>query len=293
MAKNFLDRAERKLSVLNTLFIRQGRPRLAPDAPEIDITFSGADILDSMRDAGDKIFKGFCPGTSVLIKISLNSPNPYPASTSREMLESVISCLKDKGVNEICVADSAGMMHLPTRKVMKEKGLSFLKRYDVRLSVFDYGPWINIPVNGIYFKNIILPQSIHNFDRFINLSNLKSHWSAGFTSAAKSLVGLMHPGQRSALHRDHLLERITEISLAVIPDINIIDARKIFVDGGPDEGKKVEADTIFVNNDLMKIDLKAYSLLVKKQAEHRINLLDPDPLNNMFFKHFMRIRDLG
>ena len=291
--KNIFDRIERKLIIKNTFFIKRGAPRLQKSDNIIDLSFSGEDPLSEMDDSSDKIFKNFDSSTSVLIKVSLNSPNPYPASTSKKMLESIVCSLKDIGVKKICVGDSSGLAHLPTRKVIRKKGFYFLKKYGASMTVFDYGGWVNIPVDGIYFKNIILSKSIYKYDRIINLSNLKSHWSAGFTFSTKSLVGLMHPCQRRILHKDHLEERIAELSMAVEPDINIIDGRKIFVDGGPDNGKVTEANTIFVNSDLMEGDLKSYDLLLRFKKKHGFKDLDENPYNNKFFKHFHKIRSLN
>lgn len=290
--KNLLDRIERKLIVANTFFIEKGVPRIPEHGGEIDLSFSGMDPVSMMDGSSKKIFAGFDSSTSVLIKISINSPNPYPATTSREMLESVLRSLRDLGVKKICVGDCSGLVHLPTRKVIRKKGFDFLKKYGARVSVFDYGGWVSIPVNGIYFKNIILSKSIYKYDKIINISNLKSHWRAGFTFSTKSLVGFMHPRQRRALHRDHLEERIAELSLAVSPDINIIDGRKIFIEGGPDEGRVAVADTIFVNSDLMKADLKSYGLLFGTRKKNGILNMDEDPYSNNFFKHFLKIRGI-
>jgi len=290
--KNILDRIERKIIVKNTFFIEKGVPRMQRAGTEIELCFSGRNPLESMAGSGGKIFADFDSSTSVLIKISLNSPNPYPASTSPEMLETILCMLRDIGVKKICIGDCSGLAHLPTRKVIKKKGFDFLKKYGARICVFDYGGWVNIPVGGIYFKNIILSKSIYRYDRIINLSNLKSHWSAGFTFSTKSLVGFMHPYQRRILHRDHLQERIAELSLAVRPDINIVDGRKIFVDGGPDDGMVAQANTIFVNSDLMEADLKSYDLLAGLRKKHGLEDLDKDPYNNRFFKHFIKIRDI-
>ncbi|MCJ7471676.1 MAG: DUF362 domain-containing protein, partial [Actinobacteria bacterium] len=122
-----------------------------------------------------------------------------------------------------------------------------------------------------------------------NLSNLKSHSSAGFSSATKSLVGFMHPCQRFELHRDHLEEKIAELALAVQPDISIIDARSVFIDGGPDTGTVKKAKTIIVNSSLLEADLSAYSLLYSMKQKFKIKDLKKDPYENKFFRHFIRI----
>jgi uncharacterized protein (DUF362 family) len=290
---SLLERLERKIIIKNTFFIRNGTPRLPEDRKNKKFSFTGDNTLSDMLKSGNIIFSDFNTQTSVLIKINLNSSNPYPASTSSEMLDVVLQSLINLGVKKICIGDCSGLAHLPTRKVVNRKGLDRFKKYGVKIKVFDYGRWVNVPIKGIYFKTLILSESIYKYDKIINLANLKSHCLAGFSFSTKLLVGFMHPCQRIQLHKDHLEEKIAELSLAVQPDISIIDARRIFVDGGPDIGTIAEAKTIIVNNDLLDADLDAYNLLFSIKQQYGINDLDKNPYNSRFFKHFTKIKGNG
>src|SRR4030042_2686777 len=149
-----------------------------------------------MVKSSNIIFSDFNPQTSVLVKINLNSSNPYPASTSSEMLDAVLQSLINLGVKKICIGDCSGLVSLPTRKVISRKGFDRFKKYGVKIKVFDYGKWVNVPIKGIYFKTLILSESIYKYDKIINLANLKSHHLAGFSFSTKLLVGFMHPFQR-------------------------------------------------------------------------------------------------
>ena len=287
---SLLERLERKIIIKNTFFIRNGAPRLPETKKSKKFSFTGDNALSDMLKSGNLIFSDFNPQTSVLVKINLNSSNPYPASTSSEMLDAILQSLINLGVKKICIGDCSGLVSLPTRKVISRKGLDHFKKYGVKIKVFDYGKWVNVPIKGIYFKSIILSESIYKYDKIINLANLKSHHVAGFSFSTKLLVGFMHPFQRIQLHKDHLEEKIAELSLAVQPDISIIDARSIFVDGGPDIGTVAEAKTIIVDNDLLDADLSAYNLLVLIKQQYGINDLDKNPHNCRFFKHFTEIK---
>jgi len=287
---SLLERLERKIIIKNTFFIRNGTPRLPETKKSKKLSFTGDNALSDMVKSSNIIFSDFNPQTSVLIKLNLNSSNPYPASTSPEMLDALLQSLINLGVKKVCIGDCSGLVSLPTRKVINRKGLDHFKKYGVKIKVFDYGKWVNVPIKGIYFKSIILSESIYKYDKIINLANLKSHHLAGFSFSTKLLVGFMHPFQRIQLHKDHLEEKIAELSLAVQPDISIIDARSIFVDGGPDIGTVAEAKTIIVNNDLLNADLSAYNLLVSVKQQYGINDLDKNPNNSRFFKHFIEIK---
>lgn len=287
--RNILKRLEKKIIIKNTFLIKNCPPRLLNKPAGIELSFNGEHALKDMAASSNKIFKDFNPANSVLIKINLNSANPYPASTSNHMLETVLRSLLDLGIKNICIGDCSGLTHLPTRGVIKKKGLYNLKRYGIKIKVFDYGRWVKIAINGIFFKNIIFSESIYKYDKIINLANLKSHSIAGFSFATKSLVGFMHPCQRFELHRNHLEEKVAELSLAVQPDINIIDARKIFIDGGPDTGTAAEAKTIIINNSLLEADLSAYYLLSSFKQKSGIEDFDHNPYNSRFFKHLIKI----
>jgi uncharacterized protein (DUF362 family) len=287
---SFLERLERKIILKNTFFTRNGNPRLPENRESKKFYFTGDNALSNMVKSSNIIFSDFNPQTSVLIKINLNSSNPYPASTSSEMLDALLQSLGNLGVKRICIGDCSGLSHLPTRKVINRKKLGCLKKYGVKIKVFDYGKWVRVPIKGIYFNSIILSESIYKYDKIINLANLKSHYLAGFSCSTKLMVGFMHPFQRIALHKDHLEERIAELALAVQPDISIIDARSIFIDGGPDAGTAVETKTIIVNNDLLAADLSAYDFLVSVKQRYGINDLDKNPGNSRFFKHFIKIK---
>ena len=191
--RNILKRLERKIIIKNTFLIKNCPPRILKKSSGTRLSFKGENTLKDMVDSSNKIFKDFNSMTSVLIKINLNSANPYPASTSREMLDAILNSLFDLGVKKICIGDCSGLIHLPTREVIKKKGLYNLKKNGIKIKVFDYGRWVKIAINGAYFKNIILAKSIYKNDKIINLANLKSHSKAGFSFATKSLVGLCIP----------------------------------------------------------------------------------------------------
>jgi uncharacterized protein (DUF362 family) len=74
-------------------------------------------------------------------------------------------------------------------------------------------------------------------------------------------IGFMHPAQRLELHRDNLTERIADTSLAVRPDLAILDARKCFITGGPAEGTVVSPGVLLASCDLETLEEQGIELL--------------------------------
>ncbi|MBN1623401.1 MAG: DUF362 domain-containing protein [Clostridia bacterium] len=286
---NLLKKVKRKLIFINKPAGKPKTPLTPKAAGNTDIFLEGQNLLDQFRCLGSDLFRDYDRDTRVLVKVNLNSALAYPASVSMDMLETLVTSLSEIGIRNIVVADCSGITHLPTSEVIKIKGMKSLKIPGLKIKSFDYGKWYKVPIAGEYFSYIILPEAAFLADRIINLSNLKAHNLAGFSAATKNLVGFMHPKQRFELHKDHLIERTTEIPLAIMPDINIIDARKIFIEGGPDRGTVLNADTIIINSSLYYADRLAYELLVGKKSENDIHDLPKNYMDNPFFRHYDRI----
>jgi len=202
------------------------------------------------------------PGQSVLLKPNFNSYHPSPASTRLDLLSCLVELLREAGAGEIAVGECSAIALSPTRGVAQRAGLvRWAADQDVELILFDEHPWRSCPVPGRHYQNILVPECLERFDRLIYLVSAKTHRHAGVSLSLKMAVGLMHPVQRIALHADHLLERIAEISLAVRPDLAIADARRCFVSGGPDVGEVREPRLILASADPEALDEALLAIL--------------------------------
>ena len=85
----------------------------------------------------------------------------------------------------------------------------------------------------------------------------------------KNSVGLAAkwvPGESynymSELHNSpHQRRMIAEINTAYRPDLVVIDGIEAFVDGGPDQGKKVQANVILAGTDRVALDAVGVAIL--------------------------------
>jgi len=155
---------------------------------------------------------------------------------------------------------------------------------------FDNGPWVSVPIPGYYLKEITVPRIALEADRIISLSNMKFHLESDFSFGMKLGVGFVHPLERSALHRDHLREKIAEINLAVPPDLTIIDGRTAFITGGPDKGETAQCDAVIVGTDVVGADLMAYDILFdSKRKNNQLGVFTEDPFGMVQFSHAKRL----
>jgi uncharacterized protein (DUF362 family) len=227
----------------------------------------------------------------ILIKINLNTADPYPASTDPEFLRYITKFLIQKGYSRIMIGDCSAIGSLPTLRILKRTGIWDAIQDKVEIHCFDRESWVRVQIDGQFLKEITLPRLVFDVDRIISIANCKAHRLAGFSMGMKLGVGFMHPLERYALHDNHLSEKIAEINLAAYPDLTIIDGRKAMISGGPVQGRIEEGNQFLVGNNVLAVDLEGYRLLYQlKKYYSCIENFSEDPFGMIQFKHG---RDIG
>lgn len=215
-------------------------------------------------------------GDTIMVKPNFNSPDPYPGSTDLDFLRTVLSLLLQTGA-KVIVGESSGGMWRPTRKTMAKAGLTeLLAVMGVGLIAFDDHPrdWVHIGIEGDHLRKVTMPRSAYEATRLVYLPCLKTHNLARFSMSLKLAMGLVHPGERLAMHMAHLEQKVVEINLAWQPDLVIIDGRKVFISGGPDKGEVAEPKVILASGDMVAADVESLRVLLSYEAR---NKLMPNP----------------
>ena len=278
----------------------QGSPRLRRSDPQSEEM--GVVLIRTGDDPGQglKAVQGlwaahlqglFQPSDRILVKINLNSADPYPASTCPHMLKALLIFLGRQGLTNIKVGDCSGVRDLPTSGVVKRKGLARVLDGLAEMVCFDHEPWVRVPVEGRFLREVTLPRAVFEADGIISLANLKSHQLAGFSAGLKLNVGCMHPFERYALHQDHLEEKVAELSLALAPDLTIIDARQAMITGGPYQGRVESGGALIIGANPWHVDEAAYRLLVSLKRQYGCEPgFSEDPLASGQLRHWLELR---
>jgi uncharacterized protein (DUF362 family) len=226
-------------------------------------------------------------GSNVLVKINLNTADPYPGSTSPEMLRDLLYTLKDHGCRDIRVGDCSSLASLPTRKVAHDTGiLDEVRKVGARFVSFERCQWARVVIPGRHLTAVTVPRCALEAERIISLANLKSHRLADFSFGLKLAVGYLAPWERQALHQDHLAERCVEVNLAIPADATLIDGRIALITGGPDSGDGIETQTVIMGTDPLRVDLEAYRQLYAARKQHgQIGSFTEDPFQMAQFRH--------
>ena len=269
--------ADRTPSALDSVPPRPRRPNTwqQDDVPLVSKVKDTGDVKASVSKSLDLIGgvgRLGSKGDTIMVKPNFNSPDPPPGSTDLDFLSVVLDLLLQTGAR-VVVGESSGGMWRPTRKTLAKMGVpEVLAKMGVELIAFDDHPrdWVQIDTGGDYLKSVTMPKSAYEATKLVYLPCLKTHSLGRFTMSLKLGMGLVHPGQRRAIHMSNLEQKVVEINLAWQPDLIIMDGRKAFVSGGPDKGELVEPGIIMASGDMVAIDVEGLKVLLSYRAKNKL-----------------------
>ena len=85
----------------------------------------------------------------------------------------------------------------------------------------------------------------------------------------------MKPFERVGFHFRHIQEKIADLNKIIHPDLIIMDARKCFINKGPDQGDVKEPGLILASADRVAIDVEGIKII---QSFKGNSISDIDPL---------------
>ncbi len=205
-------------------------------------------------------------GKSVVFKPNFNTADPPPASSSMETVKQLVLKLKEMGAKSITLAERAGPAK--TSEVFEKIGLNALAKElgfkIVDLTDVSKDEYVHKDPNGNHWKIGFLFAKIYDeAECIIETCCLKTHMYGGhFTISLKNAVGLVNKKNMSELHGSkYQREMIAEINCVYKPDLIVMDGVITFVDRGPMEGTRVEANVFVSGTDKIAIDAVGVAIL--------------------------------
>lgn len=250
------------------------RPATATPVPNTQVAFvKTQDRAAGVKKALELLGFDGVKGKSLFLKPNFNSADPTPGSTHPDTLRTLVQTLQTLGAEQIAVGDRSGMGQ--TRAVMEQLGIfRMAEELGFNTVVFDEltaDEWVLQQLPGSHWQQgFALPRPVLEADGIIQTCCLKTHRYGGhFTLSLKNSVGLAAkrlPGEdynfMNELHSSaHQRRMIAEINAAYQPDLVVLDGVEAFVDGGPAQGKKVQANVILAGTDRVAIDAVGVAIL--------------------------------
>ena len=251
------------------------------------------EMMDKATD-----FSWLKPNDTVLVKLALNSGNPYPATTDPWALDCILKVLKAKGASKILVGDQSGVRNVywtqagqqrgSSRAFAKNSGLLEVIEANGATPVFfeerGYDSYIAVtPKNGHWKTPMYLTSLLNEVDHIINMPRVGSHALADFTCGLKNGVGFLREDSRRELHIGGadfyaMFEEVNEVpEVKSKMRLTVSSARKVMSLVGPDAGYVLELDSapVFASTNLLAHDLYAYAFL-----QYCREKLTPNPASN-------------
>ncbi len=208
------------------------------------------------------------PSDRVLIKPAINSPFAFPATTDLDVIRTVVELVRTE-TQKVTIGESSGFMHKPTRDAFDGMGLTGLAReLHVPLLDFDEHEWtLRTENRARRLTEVHTTAKLDEFDRIIFLPTMRTHAWARITMALKVGMGLLPVKDRKTMHRTALEEMVAEMNLYFTPDLVILDGRKCFISGGPDQGEERAPNLLFASTGRTAIDIETVRIMKSLGAD--------------------------
>ena len=208
-------------------------------------------------------------GKTVMLKPNFNSADATPGSTHIDTLRTLVENLNEMGAKSITLAERSGPGD-STRTVMEKKGV-FLLAEDLGFEILDLQEmgedgWVLVQIEGSHWKKgFMFPGVYSEAECIVQTCCLKTHAFGGhFTMSLKCSVGMVPGGNpyMSELHTSpYQREMIAEINAAYSTDLVVLDGVEAFIDGGPAQGTRADANVVLASSDRVAIDAVGVAIL--------------------------------
>ncbi len=206
---------------------------------------------------------------NVIFKPNFNTADPPPAATSMETMKQMLIKLKEMGAKTITVAERSGPAN--TEEVFKDKGLYDLaKELDFKILNLATAPKeeyvLKQPKGSHWQEGFLFAKIYDEAECIVETCCLKTHQYGGhFTLSMKNATGLVPRDDYTYMKELHSSENqrkmIAEINAVYKADLIIMDGVETFIDGGPMEGTRKEANVFIAGTDKIAIDAVGVALL--------------------------------
>jgi uncharacterized protein (DUF362 family) len=135
-------------------------------------------------------------------------------------------------------------------------------------------------------RSVSIAKEAFEVEKIVYAPLIKTHHLAQFTGAIKLSIGLVKPiPDQIIFHTRHLCEKLAELCLVVKPDLIIMDARKVFISGGPAKGKLRVPNLILASSNQVAIDVEGVKILQSYPG----NSINTDVWNLVQIKHAVEL----
>jgi len=229
-------------------------------------------------------FSWLSRGDRVLIKLALNSPNPFPATTDPWALQALVKLLKEKGAGAVYAGDQSGMASVyvgkdkvrgSSRRCADRAGLlAAITDAGAEPVFFDelgYDAFLPVQPEGDHHwpEPAWIPSFVEQVDHIVYAPRVAAHALADATLGLKLSVGWLRCDSRFAFHKGGaafcaMYAQVNELApIASRLRLVVSSGREVLSTIGPDVGAIARPDTglVFASEDLLAHEILSYAWL--------------------------------
>ena len=244
-------------------------------------------VQDAAQTATD--FNWLSRGDAVLIKVALNSGNPFPATTSPLSIQAMVELLLQKGAGRVIVSDMSGIEHVKltpegvqgsSRELMHASGIAQAAlTAGADLHFPEEAGWDAFfedhPADTTYWnKGIMMPNIIRDVDHIVLMPRCSRHVLLGSSLGLKCAVGYWRTDSRLDYHKhaatiqEKTADANTVTCLRDKQRLVITDATKILTTLGPDDGFVAQPDPglVIASESVVVHDMLALAWLLQNRS---------------------------
>jgi len=202
-----------------------------------------------------KYIKSDISKATILIKPNICLPYPpeNATTTSPSAIEALCEYLIREGAKRIIIADhtlqdTSKFNNIPLHEIAE-------KNPEVKLILVNeqryYSP---VQVDGKELKETEIMKLAKKVDLLINMPTAKHHSATHVSLAIKNLMGMIW--DRAEFHTKlDLHQAIGDLAVVINPQLNIVDASRVLLTGGPTgPGKVIVENRLFASDDILAVD---------------------------------------
>jgi uncharacterized protein (DUF362 family) len=251
-----------------------GRKGFAAEDKKFTVALSkNADRKVALRSALELAAPATLQGKDLYLKGNYASANPFPASTHPDTLRILTELLRGCGCGQITLVERSTFG--ATVGIWNKLGIPGMARdLEIKLLPLEELPlarWRKKELAGSHWKRgIELPDFLDSEAPVVQICNLKTHRFGGqFSASLKNSIGLIAKYSAGKTHNymeelhaspDQRL-MIAEVNQSYVPVLVVMDAMRVFVEGGPEKGELASPGVIAVSTDRLAIDAVGVALL--------------------------------
>jgi uncharacterized protein (DUF362 family) len=224
------------------------------------------------------------PGQSVLVKPNICCPSPHPATTSPEVLSTVLALVRERRPGRLVVGDQTFYVQSTVANLRRAGLEAAVRGHGAEFVAFDDLPRRHVRPRGAthWPDGYRIPTLLADVHHVVNLACVKTHVLARYTMAMKNYIGVIDADSRRYYHRirgeqgyDAFAALMAEMSLAFRASLHILDGTSAFVSGGPSNGRAVHPRLVIASTDILATDVTGLAVLRHHGTEPAIQDASP------------------